>query len=88
MRNEPLGCFVSLFTAQERMEEGHVTALMSRTHQLGALVNEDNPQNDRQEAGTATNDMMDGDSGPKKDTVSWGVYLYGAVILLGIMMHE
>ena len=29
----------------------------------GALVNEDYPQNDRQAAGTATTDTMDGDSG-------------------------
>jgi hypothetical protein len=52
------------------MEEGHVKALMSRTHHLGALVNENNPQNDRQAAGTATTDTMDGDSGLQKDTVS------------------
>jgi hypothetical protein len=79
---------LSLFTAQERIEEGHVKALMLRTHQLGALVNEDNPQDDRQAAGTVTIDMMVGDSGLQKDTVSWGVYLYRAMILLGIMMHE
>ena len=56
---------LSLVTVQERMEEGHVTALMSRTHQMGALVNEDNPQNDRQAAGTATPDTRAGDSGLK-----------------------
>ena len=31
---------------------------------------------------------MAGDSGLKQNTVSWGVYLYGAIILLGIMLHE
>ena len=70
------------------MEEGHVKALMSRTHQMEALVNEDNPRNDRPAAGTATTDTMEGDSGLRMDTVSWGVYLYGAIILLGIMMDE
>jgi len=79
---------LSLVTVQDRMEEGHVTALMSRTHQMGALVNEDNPQNDRHAAGTATTDTMAGDSKLKQKTVPWGVYLYGAFILLGIMVHE
>jgi hypothetical protein len=51
---------LSLFPARERMEERHVKALMSRTHQLGALVNEDNPQNGRQAAETATTDTMEG----------------------------
>jgi len=79
---------LSLVTVQEQMEEGHVAALMSRTHQMGALVNEDNPQNDRQEAVTATSGMTAGDSGIKRNTSSWGMYIYGAIILMGIMVHE
>ena len=62
----------SLFTAQEQMEEGHVKALMSRTHQMGALVNEDNPRNDRLVAGTATTDTTEGGRGLREEPVSWG----------------
>jgi hypothetical protein len=79
---------LSLLSARVRTEEGHVKALMSRTHQLRALVNKDNPQNVRQKQASVTSDTPDGDRGHKMNTVSWGAYLYGAVVLLGIMIHE
>ena len=78
----------SLVPARERLKEKPVKALMLRTHQLGALFNKDNPHTGRQERASAAYGTSDDDWNTTKETVSLGTYLYGAIILVGLMVHE
>ena len=74
--------------ARERMEEKPVKALILRTHQLGAVFNKDNPHTGRQERAYTAHGTFDDDGNRTEDTVSLGTYLYGAIILVGLMVHE
>ena len=78
----------SLVPAWERLEEKPVKALMLRTHQLGTLFNKDNPHTGRQERASAAYGTSDDDWNTTKETVSLGTYLYGAMIMVGLMIHE
>ena len=74
MRNEP----------RERL----VQALNLRTHQLGAVFNKDNPRTGRQERAYTAHGTYDDDDNRTETTVSLGTYLYGALILVGLIVHE
>ena len=78
----------SLVPARERLEEEPVKTHMLRAHRLGALFNKDNPHTGRHERASATYGTSDGDWSTTKETVSLGTYLYGAIILVGLLIHE
>ena len=78
----------SLVPARERMEEKPVKTLNLRTHQLGAVFNKDNPHAGRQErthTAQGTADESDNSTGNK---VYLGTYVYGALMLIGLLVHE
>ena len=78
----------SLVPAWERLEEKLVKALILRTHQLGAVFNKDNPQPGRQERASTAYGTSDDDGNGTKETISLGTYLYRAIFLVGLMVHE
>ena len=74
--------------AWARLEEQLVKALILRTHQLGAVFNKDNPQPGRQERASTAYGTSDDDGNGTKETISLGTYLYGVIILMGLVVNE
>ena len=77
----------SLVPAWERMEEKPVQALNLRTHQLGAVFNKDNPHTGRQERAYTAHGTSDEGDNRTGNTVSLETYIYGALILVGLIVH-
>ena len=74
--------------AWARLEEQLAKALILCMHQLGAVFNKDNPQPGRQERASTAYGTSDDDGNGTKETISLGTYLYGVIILMGLMVNE
>ena len=61
-------------------------ALNLRTHQLEAVFNKDNPHTGRRERAYTAHGTFDDDGNRTENTVSLGTYLYGAIILVGLIV--